>query len=499
MKVRQWLPEWDGVHFDEEQFQRKPDDHFYLLSMPARDLRRLAGVHRRDVSKPRTGDTNVQRRHDVARSNEIARFVRDGYPLSTMSPGRRANAGRVSLRKPGWLPSSLIVNIMVAGDTRGELELRGPDAVTIRDADGDTAQAFYPKSWHTDGWRPEGAHPIEVIDGQHRLWAFDEDEELDFELPVVAFFNLDISWQAYLFWSVNIKPKRINSSLAFDLYPLLREQSWLTAGEGAAVYRETRAQELTEALWAAPESPWYRRINMLGDTGVRLQQPVTQAAFVRSLTSTFVRPWSTARTMVGGLFGGLEVTGEDGAGLSWTRAQQAGFLVLLWRELELAIAASDADWAISLRENTDDLGLEVDVDPAFASPYSLLASDQGVRPILSLFNDLFYVRHRDLGLRGYVDDEVEENLNIRAVSSWVEDWAKSSIAEFAGAACESLATYDWRSSKAPSLTTEQRRWKLAFRGSGGYKELRFQLLDHLIESSDDYVADAAETVRQRTT
>ena len=29
----------------------------------------------------------------------------------------------------------------------------------------------------------------------------------DFELPVVAFVGLDLSWQAYLFYTINIKPK----------------------------------------------------------------------------------------------------------------------------------------------------------------------------------------------------------------------------------------------------------------------------------------------------
>jgi hypothetical protein len=70
--------------------------------------------------------------------------------------------------------------------------------------------------------------------------------------------------QAYLFWTINIKPKKINPSLAFDLYPLLREQIWLESGETVHVYRESRAQELTEALWATPMSPWHRRINILG-------------------------------------------------------------------------------------------------------------------------------------------------------------------------------------------------------------------------------------------
>jgi adenine-specific DNA-methyltransferase len=128
-------------------------------------------------------------------------------------------------------------------------------------------------------WQPKSLHPIEVIDGPHRLWAFDEDFRHDYELPVVAFVGLDVSLQAYLFWTINIKPKKINPSLAFDLYPLLRTEDWLEQADGPTVYRDARAQELTEALWAHTTSPWYQRINMLGQTQGRL---VTHAVVSRT-------------------------------------------------------------------------------------------------------------------------------------------------------------------------------------------------------------------------
>ena len=123
--------------------------------------------------------------------------------------------------------------------------------------------------------------------------AFARDGEVDghFELPVVLFYDLDISWQAYIFWSINVTPTRISPSMAYDLYPLLRTADWLEQVEGPMTYRETRAQELTEALWNHPESPWEKRIGMLG----RERGKVSQAAFVRSLTLSFVRGWSSSR------------------------------------------------------------------------------------------------------------------------------------------------------------------------------------------------------------
>jgi hypothetical protein len=179
----------------------------------------------------------------------------------------------------------------------------------VADVDRDTAELLLPYQDWTSAWEADGTPPFEVIDGQHRLWAFDPEDAsaASFELPVVAFHGLDISWQAYLFWTINIKPKRINPSLAFDLYPLLRAEDWLERAEEHVVYRDTRSQELTEALWSFPESPWYDGINMLGERKVK---GVTQSAWIRALTSSFVRPWDGRRGRTGGLFG--ERLGAEG-------------------------------------------------------------------------------------------------------------------------------------------------------------------------------------------
>jgi hypothetical protein len=90
------------------------------------------------------------------------------------------------------------------GDRRDNVRLRPPDALTLSEISEDdtlneTVTLDLPDSWTGNQWEPRGIHPIEVIDGQHRLWAFDEDLDApgeDYFLPVVAFHSLDISWQA---------------------------------------------------------------------------------------------------------------------------------------------------------------------------------------------------------------------------------------------------------------------------------------------------------------
>jgi DNA-sulfur modification-associated len=263
LKVHQWLSGWDKIPFSPKHHRAKPPPHFYLFSLSAQELRSLCGIARRQASgvRPRAADLGIQRQHDPERSEEISRFVEFGYPWSTLSDAKRKTAEFHDLRKPGWLPTAIVINILHKSDERPGGKVSEDDLITVHDDKGLCTITLPYSNW-TKTWRPSAVPPLEVIDGQHRLWAFEEEfGAAAFEVPVVAFSGLDLSWQAYLFWTINIKPKRINASLAFDLYPLLRAEDWLDRAEGHPIYRETRSQELTEALWSHPDSPWYDRIN----------------------------------------------------------------------------------------------------------------------------------------------------------------------------------------------------------------------------------------------
>jgi DGQHR domain-containing protein len=354
-----------------------------------------------------------------------------------------------------------------------------------------TAVIRLPDQFTGSNWEPSQLHPIEVIDGQHRLWAFEErGVNGDFELPVVAFHGLDISWQAYLFWTINIKPKRINASLAFDLYPLLRTENWLERFEGHSIYRETRAQELTEALWAHPESPWYQRINMLGETGLK-EAMVSQAAWIRSLMATYVKASEGKRVTIGGLFGAPVGSSEEA--LPWSRAQQAAFLILMGQKIRNAINNCREPWAEALRHAQQSSLFEDEHDRAFASPYTLLNTDQGIRGILYVTNDLCYIRTQEFDLESWTTDEDAGAVDEKAVSQALKSLGTQRVARFLDDIANSLAKYDWRTSSAPGLAEEERTLKAAFRGSGGYRELRRQLLRHLAHETGR-IGEAAKEV-----
>jgi DGQHR domain-containing protein len=493
LKVEQWLPSWDKVKFDPKRHRAKPERHFYIFSMAASELRSLCGIFRRQTKgvSPRSADLGIQRQHDPERSEEITHFIESGYPWSTLSEAKRNSEKFQDLKKPGWLPTSVVINILRKGDHREGEKIADGDVVEIGNKSSLPALTLPYADW-TPRWEPKTLPPFEVIDGQHRLWAFDTEGKAaaDFQLPVVAFHGLDISWQAYLFYTINIKPKRINPSLAFDLYPLLRAEDWLERAEEHVVYRETRSQELTEALWSYPESPWYDRINMLGERGTRA---VTQNAWIRALTATFVKSWESRAGRTGGLFG--ERFGDKDEVLRWSRAQQAAFLIYSWSTLREAINDSNSDWVSALRvaaKLPKGKRPKPEEEPGFYSPVSLISTDQGIRGYLMVLNDICYSLAPKLKLNDWNLKPASGPLQEAAIRDALKSLSGLPVAKLIRALATALASFDWRTSNAEGLDRTDRQLKAAFRGSGGYSELRGSLLRHIAEHATGELKIAAD-------
>lgn len=508
--VHQWLNEWDEVTFSkpkEKGTRHKPEPHFYLFSLQANLLRKLSGIYRRnpEIAQPRAEDPHIERPHSAERSELIRNFIHGGFPWSDVSERQQRSEEYRDLRMPGWLPTAIVANIVGPDRERRGKQIRDEDRITLgQTSDQNIAKLVLPERYNADDWIPS-VRPLEIIDGQHRLLALSEDEELDgeFQLPVVAFYDLDITWQAYLFYTINIKPTRIKSSLAFDLYPLLRVQDWLEKSpDGPLIYRETRAQELTEMLWSHPESPWRERINMLGEK--RKKGEVTQAAFIRSLLSSYVKRWEGHGMRIGGLFGtSLNVEQPDDI-LQWTRPQQAAFLILVWQSIKNAVCHCDEEWAESLREEPkgqidllfDQEGEKSDL--AFAGSHSLLATDQGVRGILSVTNDMCYVSAKEQRLDEWESERFfEETVMIEAVTAALHELREKPIKSFLEAIATELTLFDWRTSAFPGFSREQQDKQAIYRGSSGYRALRLDLVQLLKSAKARNVSKVATEVAKR--
>lgn len=349
-----------------------------------------------------------------------------------------------------------------------------------------------PEGFEEEAWRPTTLPPVEVIDGQHRLWAFDEDFAPDYEMPVIAFHGLDISWQAYLFWSINITPVRINRSLAFDMYPLLRAEDWVDKA-GHKVYQEARAQEIVETLWSHSKSPWRNKVNMLAESG---NPYIRQATWIRAFLNSFVKN-AAGGNRIGGLFGASSRDGESI--IPWARSQQAAFIIFFGNLLLEKIKESTDVWVEELRKNKTK---EIDDDayePGMFDKKSLLNSDQGVRSLLLLLNELcvinvdrydFYEWEPVQGAGAFSEDSIDDELER------IPDFKFSSLLEQFS---KTLSKYDWRTSAGPGLSEKEVHDKKIFRGSGGYVELRKDILKFCLDHSEsDDLSEALENVARMT-
>ncbi len=118
-----------------------------------------------------------------------------------------------------------------------------------------------------------------VIDGQHRLWAFDPQYsgEADLDVVVTAFIDLDDSGKASIFRSINGNQRKINPSLVYDLIPMLRNQE-------TVAFEDRRCRDLVALLnEETPDSPWKNRISMVGG-GNRI---ISQSSFISALKKLF--------------------------------------------------------------------------------------------------------------------------------------------------------------------------------------------------------------------
>jgi DGQHR domain-containing protein len=111
-----------------------------------------------------------------------------------------------------------------------------------------------------------------VIDGQHRLAGFSGQVDLDFDLAVTIFVDMEVQQQAYLFSTINAKQVRINPSLARDLLDFSSIDT-----------PEKVAHNIAKAMNADPLGPWNYQIKMLGRQDEISKGIITQHMFVTEL------------------------------------------------------------------------------------------------------------------------------------------------------------------------------------------------------------------------
>jgi DGQHR domain-containing protein len=230
---------------------RQKNNEFYIASIPAKDLvaisyadvRRLAD-EQRDVERY----LGIQRPVNPARITQIRKYLEG--PDATFPTG-----------------------IILAIDDRCVEFDREKGKMTVF--------PFEPEDGTEDMAIPY-SEIAKVLDGQHRLAGFLDDEknfqfdfgiDSEFELNACIFVGADPATQAEIFATVNLAQTKVNRSLAYDLQDFAKSRSPFKTCHDVAV-----------AMDRLEESPLQGRIKRLGvKTKDREGETITQAAFVESL------------------------------------------------------------------------------------------------------------------------------------------------------------------------------------------------------------------------
>lgn len=229
---------------------------------------------------------------------------------------------------------------------------------------------------------------------------------------------------------------------------------------------------------------------MLGDSG--MGRMVKQAAWITALLKTYLRPKKDRANKIGGLFG--SPVGSHQRVLSWSRVQQAAFLIYSWQMIKNSVINCKEKWAEDMREGKQKNLLDI-LDPAFGGSFeALLNTNIGTQGFLHVTNDLTYVCSDELKLDSWLLEEESDNPDPQAISDALKSLSKQPIANFLRDIADHLASYDWRTSSAPGLSEVEKQAKKTISGGSAYKELRLQLLHHLEDSNSSSLVIAAKKV-----
>jgi DNA phosphorothioation-associated DGQHR protein 1 len=246
---------------------QQPFGKFYVSVLPADILRKVAFS---DVARVTSADssgyrlTGTQRRQHQDRWAEIAKFIdtlEAVFPTSIVLAANYRNDGGLE-----------------EGERRWRIDGEDPHYLVI----------------------PSDDKLASVVDGQHRLWAFDyatNNERSSMPLVCSIFLDLPNPYQAYLFATVNFNQKKVDRSLAYELWGFDTEdeapQAWTPEKTAVFLARRLNMDEM---------SPFRRRIKVAMQDDKELvgrakgEWAVSSATVVDGLLRLFSRRPKSDRT-----------------------------------------------------------------------------------------------------------------------------------------------------------------------------------------------------------
>lgn len=124
-----------------------------------------------------------------------------------------------------------------------------------------------------------------ILDGQHRIEGLKkglsdgdlfQDPDNLFELNVTIFIDLDLDNQAQIFSVINKAQTKVNKSLVYDLYEYAKSRS-----------PQKVAHDMVRILNRNEESPFYKKIKILGKANDKESETIAQATLVELIIKYF--------------------------------------------------------------------------------------------------------------------------------------------------------------------------------------------------------------------
>ena len=463
-----------------------------MFSFPAKELRKYCGVPPSHEEGEFSAQDNLgpDRRHDWNRSCDIREFVLKGFPATDKARSRPIKYS--NSRMPGLLPTAVIINILTIGDKRNGCIVRPEHLITLRQQRGNMTEIAFPSV--PLEWTPKDVPPIQVIDGQHRLWAFqDFDVQGHYEIPVIAFVGLDLCVQAYLYYVINVLPKKINSKLALNMYPLLQTKEWLSS-EIRQYDRSIKAKIVVNIINSHAESPWLDRVNMRGVTGLRGIM-ATESSWMNSILSSQFTALKKKKRYRGDVYH----SDLRSSGRGWGLADQAALLIIFGQELRKEINNGRSDWIVAFRSMEPSQDIDHRPDMAFEGPKNLLNYEKGLRVMYQVLTKYFNELSETLQINVLVDLSVTD-VSDEYVTNRIEVYRSNDyVLHLLSSLAKELSTFDWRTANFPALSQSQIKKKRRYVGNRGYRTLLYDVLVHLSDKSrvEELIAATASKILKR--
>ncbi len=202
----------------------QPIGTFYISALNAEVVCRITTVERREYDNDNNISMGIQRAISVKKVNEIAKYTND--PDATF-------------------PTPIIISVNdIESNNLGEDFFEFDENNIVG----------------------------EIIDGQHRVEGLKKsDKRGEFTLPIILMFNLQEEDKAYVFSIINSKQTQVTKSLIYDLFSVSDSRS-----------PQKTCHEIARLLNTDEESPFYRRLKMLGAKNYQ-EASLSQGSFIRYL------------------------------------------------------------------------------------------------------------------------------------------------------------------------------------------------------------------------